>query len=358
MDHTTPDAATRLANARIRLLLRDPFWGSLAMSITFAENPQEDTACTDGTTIWYNPTFVAGLSPAQCTTLVAHEVAHCALRHYDPLLHHGRDAEILNIACDHVVNLALSDAGYTPLPNWYCSPLYKGLSVLDVYNRLLQTNGPRALAPLIGRVVPAQTTIDWAVATVAAAQYVSQRGGKLPQIIQQQLTALLHPRIDWRAVLAQFLERVTVCDWTRPSRRWLSTGVWLPTRTASGWGPVVVAVDGSGSIDPHTAQQFLGEVEAMLSLQPQELHVLTFDTQITHVAIYRPGEPFQLPPIGHGGTDFCPVFDYADTLPSVTAVVLLTDGYGEFPAVSPEYPVCWALTTSTPVPFGQVLRLN
>jgi predicted metal-dependent peptidase len=54
------------------------------------------------------------------------------------------------------------------------------------------------------------------------------------------------------------------------------------------------------------------------------------------------------------------VFEYADGLGEVAALVYMTDGCGPAPDVAPEYPVIWALVSSYPAPveYGEVVEIK
>ena len=70
------------------------------------------------------------------------------------------------------------------------------------------------------------------------------------------------------------------------------------------------------------------------------------------------GKPF--PPIqihGGGGTDFRPVFEEIKKRGvQPQFLVYLTDGYGTYPDIAPDYPVLWLSTGSKP-PWGQYVAI-
>jgi len=69
--------------------------------------------------------------------------------------------------------------------------------------------------------------------------------------------------------------------------------------------------------------------------------------------------PVKLTAKGGGGTDFAPVFDYADkNLPDIQCLIYLTDLQGSFPEAEPSYPTMWISNSTTDTaPFGQVVRM-
>jgi predicted metal-dependent peptidase len=72
--------AQKLIRCRTRLLLGQPFFGTLSLRLKLVPG-NSPTMATDGARIVYNPAFVDHLSPAELEGTLAHEVMHCALGH-------------------------------------------------------------------------------------------------------------------------------------------------------------------------------------------------------------------------------------------------------------------------------------
>ena len=73
--------------------------------------------------------------------------------------------------------------------------------------------------------------------------------------------------------------------------------------------------------------------------------------------------PYRL--TGRGGTDFRPAFtwvaqQYASGRGHPDGVIVLTDGFGAFPARPPEFPVLWIVSEhgARDIPFGTVVRME
>lgn len=80
---------------------------------------------------------------------------------------------------------------------------------------------------------------------------------------------------------------------------------------------------------------------------------------VQKVETYEAGQPISLNPIGGGGTEFAPCFEWVEErgiMPQT--VVFLTDLYGSFPSYTPSYPVLWASTGSRQAPFGEVIPMQ
>ena len=76
-------------------------------------------------------------------------------------------------------------------------------------------------------------------------------------------------------------------------------------------GEIAVAVDCSGSVSARQLGLFQEEIRSILAGQrPRLVHVLYFDAAVQKVETYQAGEPISLVPVGGGGTDFRPCFDW------------------------------------------------
>jgi hypothetical protein len=75
------------------------------LDIVYVDDASVPRAATDGSRIFINPKFWAGLSVKQAQFVIAHEILHCSLLHFDRL--YGRDHNQWNIATDYEINLLL-----------------------------------------------------------------------------------------------------------------------------------------------------------------------------------------------------------------------------------------------------------
>jgi predicted metal-dependent peptidase len=93
--------------------------------------------------------------------------------------------------------------------------------------------------------------------------------------------------------------------------------------------------------------------------RPERVYVLYFDAVVQKVETYESGQRIDLNPVGGGGTEFGPCFEWLDDRDiRPQTLVFLTDLYGSFPPTSPAYPVLWASTGSRNAPFGEVIPMQ
>ncbi|MGH9438670.1 MAG: vWA domain-containing protein, partial [Terriglobia bacterium] len=141
-----PDStAEKLIRSRVRLVLSQPFFGTLSLRLKLLAGSLS-TMATDGSRIVYNPAFVDGLSAAELEGVLAHEVLHCALGHQ--CRRGGRDPELWNRAADFAINPLLVANGFTLPAGALMDPVFNNLSAEEIYARLPQTtNGGAGSKP-------------------------------------------------------------------------------------------------------------------------------------------------------------------------------------------------------------------
>mgnify|MGYP002624960980 CR=1 FL=1 len=69
-----------LAKLKVKLHLKDPFLGCIAMQVKWKET-NTGTASTTGGTIYYSPSFFEDYDTAEQVAIIAHECMHIALQH-------------------------------------------------------------------------------------------------------------------------------------------------------------------------------------------------------------------------------------------------------------------------------------
>ena len=373
--HDLKKLTTRLAKAKTSLILGHPFFGAVALSMPFEFDESIPTAATNGKRIRFNPEFVASLTDEELVFLVAHECAH-------PMLEHNfrrgeRNHKRWNVAADYVINQLLTNEkiGRMPKVGLYNPGIFaagNGLSE-SIYNLLPDSddgNGPGPGEPggslddcEDGEGSPAevaQQQAEWKVKVAQAAQ-AAKMMGKLSAGLQRLVAEVLQPKVDWRTVMQRFLVRARTDQrsFARFNRRFLPQGLYLPTVSGETMGPVVYAVDCSGSIDDRTINQFAAEIAtAKEDLVPQAIHVLYFDSKVSHVESYSPEDDLFIKPHGGGGTDFAPVFEKIVELDlNPVAIVFLTDLCCNSFGVQPDAPVLWVTTHKGTAPFGEIVEM-
>lgn len=363
---------TKLAKAKTSLILEHPFVGSIALNMPFVWDDTIPTAATNGKRVAFNPAFVNVLSDDELKFLVAHECFHPMLEHN--FRRRGRDAKKWNVAADYVINKLLVDEGIGRMPK-------VGLHDPAIYNAGHGTSegiydilpdqpddhgdGPGPLDNCEDGegdgAEQAQQQAEWKVKVAQAAQ-AAKMMGKLSPGLQRLVNEVLQPKVDWRDVLHRFLIKARTDERTfaRPNRRFMSQGLYLPSVTGEVMGEVCFAVDCSGSIDQRTIDQFAAEINKVKDdLSPSRIHVLYFDSDVSHVESYGPDDALDIKPHGGGGTDFAPVFAKIEEMGiEPVAIVFLTDLCCHSFGTQPDAPVLWVTTCSGAAPFGEIVEMG
>lgn len=362
---TQADITLKLTRARAALIIDQPFFGALALRLKLVpdNNMPMKTLAVDGKHIFYDEAFIDQLSFSLVKSALAHEVGHCVFDHIGR--RGSRDPQLWNKAGDYVINEMLKDSGFELGEGWLFEPAYKGMSSDHIYELLRQDpngDGDPLCDVMDGET--GQTEVqaqEWQIAVHQAAS-AAKAAGKLPASMARFVEDLSVAKVDWKSQLRQFITEVAKNDysWSRPNRRLLSQGYFLPSLHSEHMGTVVAVSDDSGSIDNVILAAMASEIDAIsAAANPAKIIHISCDAKINHVAEFAQGELFTMASNGGGGTDFRPPFDYVEEHAVQPAcLIYLTDGHGPFPQSPPDYPVLWAMTTDVQPPWGQVLRIE
>jgi predicted metal-dependent peptidase len=245
-----PEVAKQITIGRTSLILDQPFFGELVCRLNMKETSDVPTLGVDGRNIFYNPDFVATLSPALTMSALAHETMHCVFDHIGR--RNGRNPKKWNCAGDFVINLVLRDAGFEIGKTWLLDDKYIGMSADQVYNLLPDNDESEPLDAIFdgdGNGNVESIAAEWKIATIQAVN-AAKKSGHLPQTMERFLDDLVRPRVDWREALRRFVTQISRNDytWSRPNRRFLSSGIYLPSLYSEVMGCLANGIDTSGSI--------------------------------------------------------------------------------------------------------------
>jgi predicted metal-dependent peptidase len=348
--------ATKMTRARADLVISNPFFGVLALRMRMLIDNDIPTACTDGVTIRYNEEFVDSLSHPEVKGLLAHELLHCALLHQSR--RGSREPMKANVAMDYAINPICVDSGFTLPANALIEQKFKDKTFEEIYTLLPDLPTWAMSCGMVSDGTP-ESEGEWKIA-VAQAAHVARQAGKLPQSLERFIDEIISPQIPWRDVLRRFITEKSTDDysWSRPNRRHIAAGLYLPTAWSENMGPIVIGVDTSGSIGQSELNVFGSEINAIIQdAAPSKTYVVYCDARVNHVDVFEKGDEVVLSPHGGGGTDFSPVFDWVEKEGiQPKCLVYLTDLYGSFPE-EPSFPTLWACVTELEAPFGETLRI-
>ncbi len=109
---TKEEVLAMMTEARRHLIERHPFIGSLALRLKLVptNDGRMDSATTDGSRIFADVNYFSALSADEQMAIIAHEVWHCAMRHF--LRRGDRELSRFNYACDIETDLILLKDGF------------------------------------------------------------------------------------------------------------------------------------------------------------------------------------------------------------------------------------------------------
>ncbi len=355
--NSSAEVIEKLTRARVALLLRQPFWGTLATRLILKDATDDvpawcPTAATDGRYFYYNRDFVASLDKQETIFLMGHEVEHCV---YDHMSRRGsRDAKLWNAAADFVINGELFDHRVGKFPDEkrtgikVCyDPKYKGMFTEEVYELLKKDKEAGKggdypsfdihIEPGDGKGEPMteeerRVLADEIFAAVLQAAKVDV--GNSPLGVRRLLKDITEPQMDWREILNMQIQSIIRNDftWSRCSRKGQSSGIYLPGTKEDFRIDVTIAIDSSGSISDKMIQDFLGEVKGIMQqFTDFKIRLWCSDTQVYNEQMYTPDNLDEIDEYeakGRGGNDFNCNWTYMkenDIMPEL--FIHFTDGY-------------------------------
>jgi predicted metal-dependent peptidase len=382
-------------------LMRDPrfaLWSGILMVGRTSVVDNIPTACTNGRDERYGRKFVAMLKEPELNFVVLHENLHKAYRHLTTWKKlHDENHSLANAACDYVINLKLKDLDPSErtisMPRWADGELkgkpmglvdekYRGLNAKQVFDLLKDEqkgkgngegegegegggsggtgtgegfddhdwDGAKDMTEEEKKVL--EREIDQAIRQgVMAHQKIAGTGAG---DLDRDLLELLEPKVDWREMLREFVKSTCsakdTSSWRKVNRRFLSTGVYMPSLIGEKVGHMVIAVDTSGSVGQEELSGFLTEVKGIAEeVKPSQVDLIYWDSRVAAHEEYTESMVGDIinstKPRGGGGTSPSCVSEYLKEKRIVPeCVIMLTDGYvGSDWGRDWTAPVLWAI---------------
>lgn len=389
----------RLSDARMRMIFKTPFYGSLVLHLKFTLAACQ-TAATDMKRVMFDPDFVMRISDEELDFVLRHEIMHCVLQHC--FRSKGKHHYFYNIASDIVVNSNIMQSLYINeftidgekvmhlAPNGKEGFLYTADEVYDMLmdkHKALIRDVDEVLEEIeneygvsidshdIWGAIPLDESLsaEWKNHLKEAAKMAGAESS-YPMGAREFLDSLKYEsRLNWREVLQNFIKVINdKYDYlfTPPDRRFSSTSDFILPSFESVSGEKVeniwFVVDSSGSISREELTIAYKEVKASLSqFDYLQGRLSFFDTTVTEPVSFDSIESLnEVIPEGGGGTSFAAIFSYMefkmkDSLPS--CVVILTDGFANFPEekMAMGIPVLWIIAGShIQPPWGTTVYLD
>ena len=387
-------------------------WSGILMVGRTSVSDNIPTACTNGRDEQYGRKFVAELKEAELNFVVLHENLHKAFRHLTTWKKlHDEDHSLANQACDYVINLKLKDLDreekIIAMPRYKDGELkgkpmglvderFRGLNAKQVFDILKEEEEESGSGDDEGEGNPCddgdpsdqeggsnkskgkgkskskgfddhdwdgakemtetekkdlEREIDQAIRQgVMAHQKIAGTGGG---DLDRDLLDLLEPKVDWREMLREFVKSTCsakdTSSWRKVNRRFLSTGVYMPSLIGEKVGHLVIGVDTSGSVGQEELSGFLTEVRAIAEeVRPSQVDLIYWDSRVASHEEYTEHMVGDIinstKPRGGGGTSPSCVQAYLKEKMIVPeCVIMLTDGYVDNWGNDWTAPVLWTI---------------
>jgi predicted metal-dependent peptidase len=189
--------------------------------------------------------------------------------------------------------------------------------------------------------------------------------------MDRSIEELLTPKVNWREQLRDYVKAVCkgrdTSSWRRPNRRYLGTGIYMPTLISEKVGHLVIGVDTSGSIGGRELNEFLAEVKGIADeVTPDKVDLLYWDGEVAGHEEYDSNSIASIvestKPRGGGGTSPSCVSKYlVDKNIKPECVIMLTDGYvGSDWGGDWECPVLWVVVGGNlaTAPNGKTIHIR
>jgi predicted metal-dependent peptidase len=374
----------RMRDAMLHLLLKQPFYGYVAASVTPAESDDVETIRMindSALKLIYNKQWYESISNENAIGVVIHELLHIILLH--SYRRESREKLLWTIACDMAVNEHIS-ADLLPkgsvtveviakeirerIPKFKSAEFYyevisKDESQFSFFERKddikvvlksgMELNSNKQMEDETSEINKSALK-SMMSDLIEQAQFEGEIPGEVTSLIADIYKT---SDINWRNVLRRFLSGkgrvIKKKSFKRESKRFEN----LPGSKRTMGLKALIALDASGSISEKQLSQFYGELLKIKKLTGTSLSVTQFDTDCTApVPIERYVKEKKR--VKNGGTDYSPVFALADSM-AMSLLIIFTDGEGTAP---PEVnqKVVWMLPKGAkkPAAYGHYVDFN
>jgi len=400
----------KILQSKMRLLIKNGFYGLLLERMRFYLEEDCETAYTDGTRVVFGVKFLKRLSDSEVDFIMMHEIGHIVLKHCFRGLEYNPD--LFNIACDIVVNsIILKESGgdektITVKPygvsmhkyktyegyNYTAEELYSLMvnsskinnKKLDKYSSIPVASNGNGIDGVVDdhskwnrgkdskKNEELEQEIDQAIKNAAKLMKEKQNAlgcGNVGLLAELVLAELKEPQLDWKQILNDFIqEEVVDYSFAPPDKRMQDSPFFLPDFNEKDIDVknILFMIDTSGSMDQETIASCYSEIKGAIEQFDGKLQgwIGFFDAEVFPPQEFSTVESlFDIKPHGGGGTSFIALFNYInnnlDFEPA--SIIVLTDGYAAFPSEDKaNIPVLWVFTTDDNMepPFGKVTHIT
>lgn len=377
----------KISQAKARLLVENPYFGTLASRLEFKQNDNIHSFLSNGKSFEYNDEYLKELDLDEIGFALSNAAMHAALAHENR--QKKRMSWLWQLATDHAINSMLIENGLDAPYGVNYQERFDGMYAEEIYAILKdeiknqefddneendtgfnednkQKNSEEKATNPDQEKNRSQQEVDTEFRSVdeeswqkildeTSEKFKNELPDGMERFYKKQVSV-----IDWRSELYNAIDRHYYHDYSLvpPSKKLLYMGTYLPS-LSSNMLRIVVAIDSSGSVDEELLGSFISEFESvLLSFSTFEIDLLICDDKIHSHQHFSCGEKIEYELKGSGATDFRPVFEFIEkNIYDATLLIYFTDLEGKFPSQEPMFETIWATSSNKEIPFGKKVKM-
>jgi predicted metal-dependent peptidase len=354
----TPELQVRLDKVINNIIVKDPVFGIFFSLFKLKSTNSLPTLATDCDDLWFNPAFIKNLDDQQLAAVLYHEVYHCLgetagedhrLTSFEdrgddryPITKRMTKAsrqQIGNMASDYQINADVVKGGGKLPPDVLYKEEWKDLSLDEILNLLLKTLPPKLPSVGIGdlhrgsdKLPSKEDTINkWGkindqLSSIGGSEYSTSPLGEFARKIRD---SKYEPKLDWANVLSETIRKKcgpTKYTYNRPSRRFVSSGIYMPARVKEKVPcEVIVGVDVSGSMSDEDIIAAFKEIDHITDRYSRAEKEISFESTKMDGPYKVKGKfaDHPLEPKSTGGTYLYPFFEHYGKAPNPQDKILI-----------------------------------
>lgn len=385
----------KLLFARMNLMVKNPFFGSLLMHVNLVLDERCQSAYTDMKNICFGVEFLEELSQEEVEFVLMHEVMHIALHHCKRGFE--LDQFLFNVACDIVVNSIIFESNGCSAESIslkkYGESLHKhpngdegaGYAAEEIYYALLKKADQYKALPVFTDDHEKWQDADdgsvesdlWCERIIEATKTAQRLGiGRFSACIPRFAADLVESKcsrsLDWKNIIQSFLSQELLdYSYNPPDRRFSDMDFFMPDFNVADYADraedVLFMIDTSSSVSDAELADAYSEISYALELFDERIKgwIGFFDAEVIDPVSFENYEDIKnIKPYGGGGTSFHCVFKFIkekmqEKLPA--SIIIFTDGCAKFPDESAAMgiPVLWIISNDfINPPWGNIARIK
>ena len=286
--------SAKISQAKAKLLVSQPYFGTLTAKLELVINDDIEAFKSNGIRLEINSDYLEGLELSEVEFVLANGAMHASLAHEQR--RGKRSGWLWQIATDMAINDMLLQNGLDMPYGAQYRKRFSGMYAEEIYAELKddilrddedleyeadesddvkpqeneqqqekQKELEQTQEELEEEILQEQLLAEEAISALKA----KMQSGEAPQSIERFFEVERFGKIDWRDELRLALDRFFRDDYAMmpPSKKLLYKGIYLPSNISQTFR-LVIAVDSSGSVDEALLNEFMSEVNFLMSLVP------------------------------------------------------------------------------------------